>query len=136
MHKVKSILIVEDNPTDRYIIEEVVKRSGLTEHSAVVTNGQEALDYLEKTTIKGHDGDYRIPDIILLDLHMPVMSGVDFMDAFKAKFGTRFHSAIFPFINTRPEMEIFKKWKTMIMGYVEKPLTAEKIKEVVETYMN
>jgi CheY-like chemotaxis protein len=135
MQKVKSILIVEDNATDRYIIEEVVKRSGLTEHCAVVNNGQEALDYLEKT-VKNGEGDFRIPDIILLDLHMPVMSGVDFMDAFKAKFGTRFHSAIFPFINTRPEMDIFKKWKTMIMGYVEKPLTADKIREVVEKYQN
>lgn len=135
MQKVKSILIVEDNPTDRYIIEEVVKRSGLTEHCALANNGQEALDYLEKTT-KNNDGAYVIPDIILLDLHMPVMSGVDFMDAFKVKFGTRFHSAIFPFINTRPEMSMFKKWKTMIMGYIEKPVTAEKFEEVVQKYLN
>jgi CheY-like chemotaxis protein len=134
MHKVKNILIVEDNATDRYIIEEVVKRSNLADAWAVAANGQEALEYLEKA-VKSDSNGHAIPDIILLDLHMPVMNGVDFMDAFKAKFGTRLHSAIFPFINTGPEMAMFQKWKTMIMGYIEKPLTTEKIQEVVEKYM-
>jgi CheY-like chemotaxis protein len=61
----KTVLIVDDNEENRYILEVICKSLGYT--TASVTNGQEAMDYLKST----------LPILILLDLVMPVMDGFE-----------------------------------------------------------
>ena len=132
MAKVRSVLIVEDDETARFILGEVVKRSGLSEHYAVAKNGLEALAYLEKA-VQSLDDIYKIPDIILLDLHMPMMNGDDFLDTYSKKFAS-FGCAIYPFVVTEPDQKRFSKWKGIVRGCVEKPRTKKKMMEIVEEY--
>jgi len=62
-----SILVVEDEPTTKALIQYKLKNSGYEVHS--VSDGTEGLAYLE----------HQVPDLIILDLMMPVMSGKEFL---------------------------------------------------------
>lgn len=68
-----SVLIVDDNPEDRYIMERMVKKVFIPSNIYEAINGQEALPYLSKL-----DKDHKL--IIFLDINMPVMNGFEFLD--------------------------------------------------------
>lgn len=74
----KRILIVDNDVQLNKINEKVLSAAGLVNELHIVVNGQEALDYLTTRIVKG----YPVPDIIILDLHMPVMNGFDFITQF------------------------------------------------------
>lgn len=65
------VLLVENDPLDNYITLNLLNRSGLDLVLSVVTNGHEALKRLQHTR--------PLPDVILLDLHMPVLDGFEFI---------------------------------------------------------
>lgn len=65
-----SVLVVEDDPGIRESLVEILQCEDYLVSSA--TNGSEALEYLQHASVR--------PDVILLDLMMPVMSGWDFLD--------------------------------------------------------
>jgi len=66
------ILMVEDNPADVELTKEAFNESKLSSSLYVVNDGEEALDYLYK---RGRFADVDTPDIILLDLNLPKVSG-------------------------------------------------------------
>lgn len=72
----KSALIVEDDVDIRMTLKELLESEDFTVHTA--SNGQEGLNCLEKLEVR--------PDIILLDLYMPVMSGKAFLKKIKSHF--------------------------------------------------
>ncbi len=75
----KPILVVEDDPLDREMIELAFKRAAIKSPVVTVTDGQEALDYLQA------QGQFRerhpedLPAVIVLDLDMPRMDGFEFL---------------------------------------------------------
>ncbi|MCE5264768.1 MAG: response regulator transcription factor [Deltaproteobacteria bacterium] len=70
------IEIVEDNPTASDLLREYLK-SGTTEVAAVYASGEEALDQIGRTS--------RLPDIVLMDIHLPGISGIETTRRLKAK---------------------------------------------------
>ena len=66
----KSILIVDDDEVSNFITERTIQIN-LGSRVKTVTNGQEAIKYLE---------DHDHPDLVLLDLNMPLMNGVQFLE--------------------------------------------------------
>ena len=70
------ILLVEDNPADVFLAQEALKDAGIPHNLQVAEDGAVALEYLQGQT--GDDSAAR-PDIILLDLNMPRMSGFELL---------------------------------------------------------
>jgi CheY-like chemotaxis protein len=68
------ILLIEDNPTDVFVIREVLKEIGLPVQLQTAENGQEALQFFEET--EGEEG-FRCPSLVLLDLNLPRLSGLE-----------------------------------------------------------
>ena len=74
-----NVLLVDDDPICVFIQQRVVELSG---HCATINsapNGKEALEFLQRAAT----GSCPTPDLILLDLHMPVMTGMAFLEAFR-----------------------------------------------------
>lgn len=76
----KRVLLVEDNPGDIRLLQEVFRECGLSGCLDVVQSGSEALDYL---LMRGEYGDAPVPDIILLDLNMPGIDGFQTLERIK-----------------------------------------------------
>ena len=80
----RPILVIEDDPADREMIELAFKRAAVDNPVVAVSDGQEALDYLNA---EGRFRDRRpqdVPIMIVLDLDMPLMGGHEFLILVKA----------------------------------------------------
>lgn len=73
----KNIMIVDDNPIDRYIAEKTIRKYHFAENILQMPSAVEALTYLSE----GETNNV-IPEIILLDINMPEISGFEFLDKY------------------------------------------------------
>ncbi len=99
---------------------------------AVASSGEEGLRYLqEECTNFEHT-----PDFIFLDIHLPMMSGYDFMEAFKSlpSFITEKTKIIVLSVFQKPDHLRVLSENSAVIGQVEKPLTQQVLKELGETH--
>jgi len=79
------VLLVEDDEDDAALAERVLAKSGVAVRLHIARNGQEALDFLYKR--KSGDpstGEFSPPDLVLLDMNMPLVGGLDVLRQMKA----------------------------------------------------
>lgn len=75
----KSVMLVDDNEIDNIINEKIIEANDFAENILVFQTGQEALDYLTDNQ-KNLD---KLPEIVFLDINMPIMDGFQFLDDFE-----------------------------------------------------
>lgn len=86
----KRILLVEDEPSDVELILHAFQKIHLADEVAVVRDGAEALDYLFGTGLFAGRSTERQPKVILLDLHMPRLNGIEVLDRIRTDPRTRY----------------------------------------------
>jgi CheY-like chemotaxis protein len=74
------IIHVEDEPNDVYLLERAFHKAGITNPIQVASDGQAAIDYLAGTGRYADRGRYPLPCLVLLDLHLPTVSGLAVLD--------------------------------------------------------
>ena len=121
------ILFIEDDTIESMKFDRVVKTLGLTHQINQAKNGEEALIYLKEK----HD----LPDIIILDLNMPKLNGVEFLTILKNDIILKYIPAII--LTTSSNYRDVKQcYKIGIAGYILKPLKYEdyvfKIQKLLE----
>jgi CheY-like chemotaxis protein len=79
MKRQNLILFVEDSDDDAFFLDRAVCKSGLGLAVRRVRNGQEAIDYLEGIGQFSDRQEFPVPDVIMLDLKMPICDGFDFL---------------------------------------------------------
>lgn len=129
MTKIKKILLVDDDDTSNFINKLVLKGMDISGEINVSTNGEDALNYLIENCES--DSNKVGHTLILLDINMPVMNGFEFLDALKEHPELREDDLKICMLTSSTNPEDIKRAKQYnIYGYLDKPLTAEKIKEV------
>jgi CheY-like chemotaxis protein len=120
MTKIKNILLVEDDPRDVQLTLAVLEKHHLANKVAVVDNGAEALDYLyHRGKFKMRAGDN--PTLVLLDLKMPKVSGLQVLKTIK----TDERLKIIPVVmlsSSRETSDLIECYKHGVNAYVVKPV--------------
>ena len=128
----KSILLVDDDEVSNFLSDIIIRDTIEIEEINTCMNGQEALDFLENN-IKMPNA---LPDVIFLDLNMPVMDGWDFLRAYK-KLSKSLGKKILVFILSssvyREDIEFARSFEE-VAGFLTKPLTPEQVLHIRESY--
>jgi len=115
------ILLVEDNPGDVLLVTEALKGSGMRISLHVCRDGVEALDYLRH---RAEEGQAELPDLVLLDLNMPRMSGHELLAELKADHELSPIPVVVLSTSTSPA-DIRRTYQLQANSYVNKPLDLE-----------
>jgi CheY-like chemotaxis protein len=128
MKKNKIICIIDDEEINQFILTTIIKNLNSEIKILSFNNGEVALNSLTQL----YDSKEDMPDIILLDINMPVMSGWQFMDEFvKLQIGKK--TAIY-IVTSSSSLDDKKKAKTYsdISGYLTRPIEKNTLKEIIE----
>lgn len=112
------VLLVEDDPGDVLMVQEVFEEHGAGGHLAVVTDGAEALDYVRRLGV--HAGATR-PDVILLDLNLPRVGGREVLQALKADPDLR-SIPVVVLTTSSAEEDVLRAYASHANAYVTKPV--------------
>ncbi|UUF13063.1 MULTISPECIES: response regulator [Flavobacterium] len=77
--KFETVMIIDDNLVDLYIISRMITKNNFGKNVLHYTEAQEAMKYLQEN----QDNISKLPQIIFVDIYMPLMSGFEFMEAYE-----------------------------------------------------
>ncbi|KAB8156112.1 response regulator receiver domain-containing protein [Kordia periserrulae] len=125
-----SFLFIEDDEIEVLKFKKSLKKLGFTHKILEAKNGEEALDILKKKQ--------ELPNVILLDLNMPKMNGLEFLKELKEDPHLRYIPAIIV-TTSNNHQDMLESYNLGIAGYIIKPLRYEdyikKIQRVVDYWM-
>jgi CheY-like chemotaxis protein len=135
--KLNYVLLVDDNESDNFIHKRVLEKSGIARHVEVAMNGQEALDFLNAKGQFGLAEDvYTQPELIFLDINMPVMDGWEFLEEYHKLDEAQKGKIVFIMLTTSLNPSDKVKAEAMIDGgcFQFKPLTIEMIDTIIQKH--
>jgi CheY-like chemotaxis protein len=124
------ILLVEDNPNDVKLTLRALKKHNLANKVHVVTDGAEALDYI---FAKNHYANRKIeetPKVILLDIKLPKLNGLEVLEKIKADKRTRSIPVVI-LTSSNQETDMVKSYKLGANSYITKPVEFDKFVNAV-----
>lgn len=130
---VSCVLLVDDDDTSLFLSELTISRSGLALHTHVTRSGDEALDFInqhcEKETVIAVPP---CPVVIFLDINMPGMDGFDFLESITSKESSLEEKPFQVFMLTSSDnrKDIERAQSFGVAGYINKPLTVEKLNSI------
>lgn len=134
MKKLQCILLVEDDETVNFYNKFLLEDLGITEKIVIRNNGSEAIDYLKTAGTSGAP----FPDLIFLDINMPVMNGFEFIEEYEGLPETFRANALVIMLTTSLHPKDIERANSYnsISDYVYKPLLGDKVGELLEKYFN
>jgi two-component system response regulator len=128
--KEKVILLVEDNPDDELLTIRALKKNKILNEVAVARDGAEALDYLFGTGIHaGRDLSVQ-PQVILLDLNLPKISGLDVLKRIRSEASTRLLPVVV-LTTSNEEKDLVGSYSLGANSYIRKPVDFEQFSESI-----
>lgn len=124
------ILYAEDNPADAELTLHTLKDRKIANNIVWVRDGAEALDFIR------HEGKYKgrmggMPKIILLDLKMPKVDGIEVLKALKTDGSTQSIPVVI-MTSSNEEADLVKSYKLGVNSYIVKPVDFDKFAKIVE----
>ena len=124
------ILLAEDNPDDVKLALHALKRNNLTNAIHVVKSGAEALEFIFCTGPYSDRSINDSPKVMLLDLKMPLVDGLDVLRAIRADERTRAMPVVM-MTSSREDRDRVESYKLGVNSYIVKPMDFEQFAEAM-----
>ena len=127
----KVILLVEDNPDDELLTLRALRKNDVTGEVVVARDGVEALDYLFGTGAHAGRDTSVMPQLILLDLKLPKIDGLEVLRRLRADERTRLLPVVI-LTSSREQQDMLEGYGLGANSYVRKPVNFEQFVRAVE----
>jgi CheY-like chemotaxis protein len=133
MAAISCTLLVDDDDTTNFLNQALLRRMAISDQVLVAVNGQEALDLLHQHCEL--PSSPTCPALILLDLKMPRMNGVEFLQAYAQRPERENPSVVIIMLTTSLNPKDVEQMQGLpIAGYLTKPLTRDKVNQVLQEH--
>lgn len=132
-YKYKQVMVIDDNELDNFINSKIIESSLFSKKIYINTNGKSALEFLTNLITTLGDGFESIcPDVIFIDLNMPILDGFQFLEQFNKIENKYLKQSKLVVLTSSAHPEDNKKTKTIneAVIYLNKPLTADMLKSI------
>ena len=123
------ILLVEDNPDDVALTLRALKSHNITNDVVVAEDGAQALDYLFGTAGKS-PAEKELPAVVLLDLKLPKVNGMEVLQRIRASEGTRLLPVVI-LTSSDEERDVIEGYSLGANSYVRKPVDFGEFTEAI-----
>jgi len=125
MKNLKPILLVEDDQIDTMAVERALKELNITNPLVHKTNGEEATAYLKT-------GNTPQPCVVLLDISMPKMDGIELLKVIRADIALKNIPAVF-MLSLKEDFKKLENLNLNIAGYISKPVNSDNLSKTIKT---
>lgn len=132
MKALHAILLVEDNPADVKITQRALRDGASPVELLVVRDGQEAVEYLLRQGAYADQPDWRRPDLILLDLNLPRLNGLQVLERIRATPSLR-TTPVVVLTTSRRQEDVQQMYAAGANTYIEKPQDFNRFVQVLQT---
>jgi CheY-like chemotaxis protein len=123
----EKLLLVDDDSAFNFLNRIILRSSGISWEIDECLDGQAALKYVTSTE--------KCPDVILLDINMPIMDGFEFLEEFERHHKFNDHTKVFVLTSSDQDEDRHSAQKyTCVKGYFDKPLTEEHVKYIISLF--
>ena len=126
----RDIVLVEDSQADISMVSFYLKQTKLNANLITFERGEEALDYLFK---RGNHEKSETPDVVLLDINLPGISGIDVLKALKEDKLTRLIPVIM-LAGSKDENDVLRSYQYHCNSFVQKPYDLDGLKEFFDSF--
>lgn len=126
----KTILLVEDNPDDEALTLRALARNGVRHQVQVAHDGVEALDFLLAREEHVHRRSEPLPAVVLLDLKLPRVDGLEVLRQVRSDERTRFLPVVI-LTSSREEQDLLEGYSLGVNSYIRKPVDFVQFTEAV-----
>lgn len=128
-----SILFIDDDPITLMLCKMVIKKASFSNEIATSKNGEEALQYFNTLKQIDSNGEFKKqPQLIFLDLNMPVMGGWEFLESFSTSDYADYNKTKVIILSSTIDPEDLEKSKKypMVLDFLSKPISKEMLEYV------
>lgn len=129
-HNAILIIIVEDEDGHAYLIEKNLRRAGIDNRIVHLRNGQEAMDFLSGSPVRGHQATDLQHILILLDLNLPLYDGYSVLEKIRSSEEIK-HAPVMILSSTTQEQEIKRCYHLGCSIFLNKPVDYKAFSEAI-----
>jgi two-component system response regulator len=127
---INPILLVEDNPDDELLTLRAMKKNQITNEIIIARDGAEAIEYIFGTGAYAGRDISQIPQLILLDLNLPKIGGLEVLKKIRSDERTRMYPVVI-LTSSNEERDLIESYKLGANSYIRKPVDFTEFTKVV-----
>ncbi len=126
-----AVMLIDDNEIDNLINQKMIEAANITQHIYTHTGARSAIEFLKNIEKLNEDANEILPDVIFLDIDMPLMDGFQFLDEFeKLKDTTKEKCKIVMLTSSINPQDMSKSKEYNVLKYFNKPLSQETLEKL------